>query len=240
MKIYHICFLCIFLIMISACSASYNGMIISQVDEAYTQNKDKKYIIIPADKNIYYESLEFKEYSNYVARAMHMQGFYTSKNINEADAVVFLSYGISDPQKHTYTDYTPVWGQTGVQSSSTYGTVNPYTGSYSANTTYIPQYGITGYVPEVRTVTIYARGIGLNAFMLNKGEKSINIGPQMWKLNVASAGRSGILRDVFPVMIFGAREYIGKDSKQSIRFEIKENDKDLIRFIRGDNTASVN
>lgn len=62
----------------------------------------------------------------------------------------------------------------------------------------------------------------------------------MWKLNVVSSGSSGILRDVFPIMIFGAKEYIGKDSKQSVAFEIKENDKELIKFIRGDATATAN
>lgn len=240
MKFCRMCSFCIIMFLLSACSASYNGVLMSQVDDMYMQNKDKKYIIIPADKNISYESLEFKEYSNYVAKAMNTQGFHISKNIDEADAVVFLFYKVSDPQTHVYTDYTPVWGQTGIQSSSTYGTVNPYTGSYSANTTYMPQYGITGYVPEVRTVTTYMRGIALDAFILNKGEKTVNLGPQMWKLNVVSSGSSGILRDVFPIMIFGAKEYIGKDSKQSVAFEIKENDKELIKFIRGDATATAN
>lgn len=217
-------------ILLSACSASHTGLLMSQVSEGYTTDKNQKYVVIPANASINKDSLEFKEYANYIAKAMYLKNFTVVKNIDEADAAVFLSYGVSDPKTYQYTVNTPIWGQTGVQSSTTYGMVNPYTGQYSQNTTFTPQYGIKGYIPELRTVTYYVKYINLDAFSINKVKK-LTLGNPLWTIKIVSSDKNAILRDTFPAMIFGAREYIGTDSKHSIEFEINQNDKGLTEFI---------
>lgn len=218
-------------ITLSACSASQTGLLMSQVSKGYTQDKEQKYVVIPANANINKDSLEFNEYANYVAKAMHLKNFTVVQTIDEADAAVFLSYGVSDPKTYQYTVNTPIWGQTGVQSSTTYGMVNPYTGQYSQSTTFTPQYGITGYIPELRTVTYYIKHLKLDAFLINKQSKNVTLGNPLWRIVVTSSDENGILRDTFPAMIFGARDYIGTDSKHSIEFEINQNDKELTDFI---------
>lgn len=213
-------------LVLTACAAPQTGRLMSQVGEGFHNNKNKKYIIIPADPKIDRESFEFNEYSNYIAKAMQHQGFLVSKNINDAEAIVFLGYSVSNPKTAKYTVNTPIFGQTGIQSYSTQGTFNPYSGNYSQNTTFNPQYGITGYIPEEKTVIYYTKIISLDAFSVFNQNNNISLGQKMWNLNIVYVDSNAILRDVFPAMIFGAKEYIGVDSKRSIEFELK-NDNDL-------------
>lgn len=45
MKFCRMCSFCIIMFLLSACSASYNGVLISQVDDMYMQNKDKNILL---------------------------------------------------------------------------------------------------------------------------------------------------------------------------------------------------
>ncbi len=92
-------------------------------------------------------SLEFIEFASYVERVLRAKGMQRVSEFGSADVAVFLSYGIGDPETSEYSYSLPVWGQTGVASSHTSGSVNTYGNSatYSGTTTYTPSYGVTGY-----------------------------------------------------------------------------------------------
>ena len=88
-------------------------------------------------------SLEHKAYEQTVKQELIEKGFRET-TLDQAEIVVFLFYGI-DTGKQVVSSY-PIIGQTGVSSSSTYGTVQSYGsyGTYSGTTTYTPQYGVVG------------------------------------------------------------------------------------------------
>lgn len=108
-------------------------------------------------ENVTIDDLKFKEFSSYLKRALESRG-YTLDDPENAEIIILLGYGISDPQKNTAA--MPIWGQTGISSSTTYGTINSYgygSASYTGTTYHTPTYGITGYAPiSYTTYTRYA------------------------------------------------------------------------------------
>lgn len=141
-------------------------------------------------------SLEHKAYEQAVKQELIEKGFRET-TLDQAEMVVFLSYGI-DTGRQVVSSY-PIIGQTGVSSSSTYGTIQSYGsyGTYSGTTTYTPQYGVVG--TGVTSGTEYTRFLGLellegNAFADGKIKK-------LYEGKVVSRGSTGQLAPVLPTMI---------------------------------------
>ena len=109
--------------------------------------RKRTYVLLPGNKDTSSEDLRFNEFAAYVHQALGSQGFNPAPGIEQADIAIVLAYGIGDPDKHQYTYAIPMWGRTGVSSSTTHGTFNTYGGfgTYSGTATYTPTYGITGY-----------------------------------------------------------------------------------------------
>ncbi len=201
-----------------------------------------KYVLMSGLKNISTTDLEFQEYAKYINKALQKKGFIKSyfKNANIA---IFLSYGISKPQKHTYSYSIPIYGQTGISSATTYGTSNTYgtlntygnTGYYSGNTYsnattyYTPKYGIKGYQSGIGEYITYTRYFELSAvdleyFKITKKNK------QLWKTTVISTGSSGDLRRVFPVLVAASERYIGLNTGKQIKIQLYEDDKKVLEL----------
>ena len=184
---------------------------------------DSKCVILPVDPNAVSNQLQYKEYSEYIKRALEKRGYTLTGNMDEAEVVVFLKYGISEPHESLHS--IPVWGQTGVSSSHTMGTISSFgsgMASYHGSTTYTPEYGITGY----RTVTriTYTRFIILDAYDLEEYRKT-NEEVQLWRTTTISTGSLGDLRRLFPVMVAASTEYIGENTGKQIKIVLYENDK---------------
>lgn len=185
----------------------------------------KSYVLLPGTKETTADDLQFKEFATYIHRALAAKGFMLANNIEKADIAIFLVYGIGNPQENIYSYSLPVWGQTGVSSSTTYGTVNTFGnyGTFSGTTTYTPQYGITGYTSHVGSYTTYFRYILLDAYDLDVYRKEKKLS-QVWRTTVTSTGSSGDLRRVFPVLVAGSEEYIGVNTGQKVRVVLHEED----------------
>jgi len=187
--------------------------------------------LFPADKDTSPNDLQFQEFSGYINKALISQGFTPTENIEEAELVIFLGYGIGEPEEHLYSYSIPMWGQTGISSASTYGTVNTYGnfGSYSSRTTYTPSYGITGYTSRTGSYITYFRYILLTAFDLNEYRKSQKT-VQVWKTTITSSGSSDDLRRVFPALVGASKEYIGTNTGQKIKVVLEESDKRVLEI----------
>lgn len=195
---------------------------------------DSKCIILPIDPNAVNSQLQFKEYSQYIKRALEKKGYNVVDSINEAQLVIFLKYGISEPKENIYSYSMPVWGQTGVSSSHSTGTIHSFGGgmaSYSGSTTYMPNYGITGYQTHIGTRTAYTRYIILDAYNLKEYRKT-NKEVQLWKTIITSTGSSGDLRRAFPVMIAASKKYVGENTGKQVKIVLFENDK-KVQEIKG-------
>jgi hypothetical protein len=193
-----------------------------------------KCIILPTDPNVMSNQLQHKEYSEYIEYALEKKGYEVMDKVSEAEVVVFLQYGISEPHESLYSYSTPVWGQTGVSSSYSTGTIHSFgsgMASYSGTTTYTPEYGITGYQTHVGTRITYTRFMVLDAYDLEEYRKTLKE-VHLWKITAISTGSSGDLRRVFPVMVTACTEYIGENTGKQVEIGLYENDK-RVQEIKG-------
>ena len=163
----------------------------------------RTYALIPADEKLPPSDLEFQEYSWYVHRVLMSRGLQPVA-IEQAQVAILLQYGIGEPREHTLTRSIPVWGQTGIASSTTTGTLSTYGNQtyVNAQTSYTPQYGVTGHKTHVETYTTFPRFVGISAVDLGAYRATRQM-VEVWKTRIVSVGTSGDLRVVFPIMIAG-------------------------------------
>jgi len=193
----------------------------------------RTYVLLPGNENVHPTDLQFQEYSNYVNRALQSRGFVHATGFDDAEIAVVLFYGIGDPKTTQYTYSLPVWGQTGVSSSQTYGTATTFGGttSYSGTTTHTPTYGVTGYSTQVGSRTTYFRyamitGYDLAAYRESQQEL------ELWKTTITSTGSSGDLRRVFPVLLGAAAPHLATNTGQQVSVTLYEDD-EIVRAVKG-------
>lgn len=184
-------------------------------------NSAISFIVLPGEKGVEASDLQFQEYSTFLERALSQRGFRRVSSIEDADIAVFLAYGIGEPKEHVYSYSIPHFGQTGVSSSTTYGSF--YGNSYSGTTYYNPTYGVTGYSSHVGTYTTFTRHILIEAVDM-AAYRSQNKTMQLWKTVIVSIGSSGDLRRVFPVMIGAAAAYLSTSTGEVRTVDIYEDD----------------
>jgi len=189
----------------------------------------KTFVLLPGNKDTSVEDLQFREFASYVRRALTSKGFVPADGIEKADIAIFLAYGIGDPKEHLYSYSLPVFGQTGVSSATTFGTLSTYGGfgTYSATTTFTPTYGITGYTSHVGSYTTYFRYMLLDAYDLNQYRKEKKL-KELWRTTVTSTGSSSDLRRVFPILVAGSKPYIGSNTENKIEVVLDENDSEVL------------
>lgn len=171
-----------------------------------------RYILAPGVKNVKETDLQYLEYANYITQALNSEGYANAPDFNNADIIIFLGYGIGNPETHQYTYSTPIWGQTGGTLIST-----------PTLTTYTPTYGVTGSTTNTKTRTSYRRYMFLDAIDVEKYKKTKET-IQAWKTMVTSTGSSGDLRRIFPVLVAASKEYFGTNTGQQVKVTLTEND----------------
>jgi len=228
------------LFLLSGCSIG--PKISVNVDSIGSIQHKTKYILLSGSKNISTTDLEFKEYANYIDKALQKKGFIKT-NPKNANVAIFLRYGISKPQKHMKSYSIPIYGQTGISSATTYGTSNingtlhtyGNTGYYQGNiysnstTYYTPKYGIKGYQNGVKEYILFTRYYELSAVDFDYYKKTKK-NKQLWKITVTSTGPSGDLRRVFPLLVAASEKYIGLNTGRKINVIISENDKNVLEL----------
>ncbi len=202
---------------------------ILNVDSIGDAKENKTYILLPGNKGTKVDDLQFKEYAIYVTRALQTKGFVQAETFQKANVSIFLGYGIGDPYEGGFS--IPTWGETGVSSSTTTGTVSSYgsSASYSGTTTYTPTYGVTG--SQTISITRYRKFMFLDAFDLDEDRRSKNR-VNLWKTTVTNSGSSGDLRLVFPVLVAASIDYIGTTTRKKVRVKLLERD-DQVQRIKG-------
>lgn len=185
----------------------------------------KRYVLLPGGKGVEPADLQFQEFAAYVEKVLAEKGFMKVGAFEDADVAIFLAYAIGDPQTYQYTYSVPTWGQTGVSSSNTYGTVSSYGGmaNYSGATTYTPTYGVTGSTTHIGTNIVYTRFLSLDTYDMPVYLKEKRLA-QVWKTRVVSAGSSDDLRLVVPYMIAAMKPYLGVNTGRKIEVEVPVND----------------
>lgn len=211
----------------------------------------RRYVLIPGNEGVKPDDLQFREFAGYVERAMLLQGFEKAATPESAELFLVAAYSIGDPQTHTYSYAVPHWGQTGIASSTTYGTANTHgtlntygnygtysgTTSYSGTTYYQPTYGVTGYSTQIGQYTTFTRIlwlVGFDAASARAGTEP----KELWRVSAVSIGSSGDLRHIFPYLVAAARPYLGKPTDRAVDVSFSENDARVLE-IRSSPTPSV-
>ncbi len=167
------------------------------------------------------------EFSKDIRIVLKENGFTVVDDINSAEQILFLIYGINDPQ--TQTVAIPQFGKTGVRSSTTTGNVSVLGNSatYRGTTTYNYDYGITGYTLVNRTV--YTRVLIITSYdwiaYQNKKEMI-----QLWQTQIVSTGSSSDLRLVFPYLVLASEKYIGTNTGKAINISLYMSDSRVKKY----------
>jgi hypothetical protein len=208
-------------------SVYVNSIVDSQVKPG------KRYMMLPADPEVKPGDLQYREHAAQLQRLLNVQGFQKVSEAEQADILIFLAYGIGDPEQHIATYSVPTFGATGVTSSYTTGTANTYgnTTTYSGTTQYNQSYGITGYRSQVRTYTTHTRWAIIDAIDMQRFLKTKNT-DSVWEMTLTSTGSSGDLRRVFPVMVAASAQYLARPTHRAVLVELKE-ESPVVRLVRG-------
>jgi len=150
-------------------------------------------------------SLQFKEFANYVHRSMANRGFRREDDLQKADLAIFLRYGIGDPESTAYTYSFPVYGSQGGGTATFSGTTTGQQGtSWTQETIHLlPSTGVVGHRTQTIRRTTYHRWVILDAFDLIGFRETEEL-HHVWNTTIASEGNSGDLRRAFPVLILEA------------------------------------
>ncbi len=182
-----------------------------------------KYILLPGNKGCQISDLQFIEFKNYTDRILAQTGFTLVQNAYEADVIIFLDYGITGPYIHNYTYSLPVYGQTGVASSHTYGTASTYGNmtNTSSYTSYTPSYGVVGSSTHADTIVQFMPYMTLCGYDLEKYKANGNF-VSLWRTEVNCVIDFNDLRRIFPVMITASKNYIATNTYGKITIPIQE------------------
>ncbi|PNU21847.1 hypothetical protein C2E25_00910 [Geothermobacter hydrogeniphilus] len=140
-------------------------------------------------------NLEYKSYKKIVADKLAAYGFVEDQE--NPEYFIAFAYGIDNGKEEISS--VPIFGQTGVSSSTTYGSINTYGsyGSYSGTTTYQPTYGVVGSAPV--SSTVYTRKLELSIIDIQNSkpdEPSV-----VYQADVVSSGSSSQIAAVMPYML---------------------------------------
>lgn len=221
MKLIYIFLLSIFLVSCQTIKVS-----VSSISAPESMEKSNIFLA-PGDPNIPLSDLLFREFSEDVKIALIQNGYNVVDDLNQADQVAFIAYGISDPKTQIIS--IPLFGPTSVSSSNTTGNMifNQSGGTYQGTTTYNYNYGITGftnYSSIYFTRVIFIIAIDWKTYLHNKV-----IIPQ-WQTHIISNGSNSDLRSVFPFMIYAAEKYIGKNTEKAIDVSVMSIDKGVEKY----------
>ncbi|MGE4580646.1 MAG: DUF4136 domain-containing protein [Desulfuromonadales bacterium] len=189
---YRIIFILFFSMLLSGCG----GRIVSDVaifHQLQNNTNQFKFAFLPLDGQK--GNLEYKSYKSLISEQLASNGFVeTTEN---PSYFISFAYGIDSGREEISS--VPIFGQTGVASATTYGSINTFGnyGTYSGTTTYQPTYGLVGSAPV--SSTVFTRKLELSIVDI---EKSTKEEPAIvYQASVVSSGSSSQIAAVMPYMI---------------------------------------
>lgn len=158
------------------------------------QETRTKYSFIPLQSQE--SSLEYATYQNYI-RNEFSKFNYQEVPLEDASVIVAFEYGMGGSREKIVS--IPIYGQTGVSSATTHGSVNTYGnyGTFTARTTFTPTYGFTG--SQTYSKTEHTRNLWL--YIVDKSSLISGKSKVLYEAAVQSEGSSGQLVKVMPAMV---------------------------------------
>ena len=143
--------------------------------------------ILPADESISATDPRFLWYAQQTAPYFELFGAEYVTNIEEAELVLLLDFGVGETTPRVYNQ--PIWGRTGISSSTTTIRGN------KINTTYFPSWGVIGY--RQNSVNQYRKHIEMYLYDGNT-ENGLSM---LWQGAIELIGGTSNLQSVYPAML---------------------------------------
>jgi len=195
------------------------------------QLQSKSFVVISGNSDNDSSDLQFREFARYVEKILAPAGFTPAVDARHADVEIYLSYGVGEPQSHSYSYYEPVYGQTGSE-TYTYTTENHVKGGTVSTSTTIntPEYGVTGYTEQTGVYTVYTKFIILDAYDAKTREPDNKL-RHLWKTTLSCTGKASTLRKLFPVMVAAGSKYIGTNTIDDVSVDITSDSDEVKKLI---------
>ncbi|MDD1620286.1 MAG: hypothetical protein LUQ11_02310 [Methylococcaceae bacterium] len=192
----------------TACSGPQSLRLRSEVDSLAAPEARGKthFVILPGNKEVNEQDLQFLEFKSYVEKVLATRGFSKASSLENGDVVLFLSYGVGPPETQQYSYDVPVWMDSGYY--------YPY---YRRSRFYS---GVSAYTQRIESYTTYKRYLVLEAYDMAQYRQEKLV--QIWKTSVNSSGTSADLRLVFPYMAAAMQPYIGSNTGHMVSIDIDE------------------
>ena len=211
-------------ILLGGCATTYSFKVDAINNPEATEHKSYK--IVSSNPEVSEEDLQFKEVAEYVKTTLSAQGLYEAADLESADMIVDISYGIGEPQVDFKTYTTPVYAMIG----GGYRTVaTPIVGKDGkvrmvTTTIYIPpRKEIIGMEEQIVPITTYEKFLRMTSRDNRAADESE--GPvQVWSIYVKNKDESDDLRKYLPLMAAASGDYVGKNTEQQQEVKIKETD----------------
>ncbi|WP_156482754.1 hypothetical protein [Acetobacter cerevisiae] len=177
------------LVSLSGCSASMQSHIQSFSAANGITKMDRIFVAwLPSSRH---QQLEGESWVSFAKTQIEQKGYQVVDNIKSSSVVLFVALDVDNGRTQSYSYSIPQYGVVGYSGASTTGTENTFGNitTYNSNTTYTPQYGVTGYNSGIGYSTVFNRTGAIIAFRPVPGGK-----PEMvYNTRLLSAGSCGIL-----------------------------------------------
>lgn len=214
-----------------------------------SEYNSKTFTLGSAMKDVDENDLRFKEFASIVSNALQKKGLTEIRDRKAADTVILLNYAVSEPRTVTHNRLVPVFGgganSTTTQIKNNYG--NPIGSLETRPSNPYDSFRPTGAVAIAEEHTVFQRGIMIAAYEVKESLKSANnekkISPKMlWEVRITSTGSTNDLRKLFPIMIYAASPFIGKNSgaKEIVNLSLADDDKRIKELLNPVTSATLN
>lgn len=157
MKLLNSLMVVIWTLLITGCS-----YVSTQVD-AYSsipEDIDPRTVYLAPFKGMNIHDLEWQSNTQALAAVLKEKGFDVVGHQRDARLTAYFGFHVNQGELVQNSYSIPEFGITGYSKSNTYGKINGK--SYSASTTFTPDYGVTGHSTGLATSIVFTRDVAIN------------------------------------------------------------------------------
>jgi len=207
----------------TGCGPKYSVLVDGITSQDFNHNiNNSHYILLARDKDKLTD-LYCEKFYNEVKNVFVKNGNSVVDNISYADYIAFIDYTTSEPHKRTVTESIPIFGETGVDTHTTFRQ-GPY-GYVSQYTYTTPRYGTIGYNTYQRQEISYTHSLSVIAYKITDDFK---VGKGIWQLIAVTSDDSSDIRKNMQPLLFILEKYMAKDTGGHLDVDIYEKDNKLV------------
>lgn len=172
------------------------------------------------------DSLRAQETVAMVRAALNGRGLFEAANLQTADMMIDVEYGMDKPKTHMEEMMVPIYAQNG--GGVIYGPRQVTSSTGTSTTRTVPSLAppgtqLVGYEPILVPVTTYEKFIRLSAREARAAREGAAAG-DLWSVSITSEDESNDLRKYLPLLASALVGYVGADT--SVQRTIKLSPKD--------------